>query len=233
MWVASANLIWGGLAISYLLSGLVSLGGAAPGVGRTVETVRDLLGIEEVGFGIPELSLVPIILVGGGLFLFSLILAWGLYRRLSTFYWLTVGVILLGFLALVAVAVSAEKVPVLGLLAGGGCLLLTIAFAFMAYDEFAWESHRLDASVDRDVDGPSALFSRGRRYAGHGMWAKAAAHWSRAVAHNPGHTDYRLALATAYLNLAQPDRAQEHLEAVQQFEPDNARVRELLESLIS
>jgi hypothetical protein len=230
-WVLTANVIWVGLIISYSLSSLASVQVASAGVGRTLGTVRGLLGIEEFGFGIPELPLVPIVLIGGGLFLFSLVVAWGLYRRLTFFYWLTVAVILLGFLLLVSVAVSVENVPMLGILAGGGCLLLTIGFAFMAYDEFAWESHRLDASLDGDVDGASALFSRGRAYAGHGMWAKAGAHWSRAVALNPGHADYRLALATAYINLARPERAQEHLEAAQQVEPKNARVRELLETL--
>lgn len=231
LWVLSANLIWVGLSISYFVSSLVSVGEASPGMGRTLETVRGLLGIEEFGSALPELSLLPIVLVGGGLFLFSLIVAWGLYRRVAFFYWLTVGTILLGLLLLVYVAVSAEKLPVLGLLAGGGCLLLTIGFAFMAYDEFAWESHRLDASVDSDIDGPSALFARGRVYAQHRMWAKAAAHWSRAVALSPSHTDYRLALATAHLNLAEPERAQEHLEVVQELEPQNARARELLEAL--
>jgi tetratricopeptide (TPR) repeat protein len=198
-------------------------------MGHSLETVMGLLGIEWVGVTLPELSLLPIALVGGGLFFFSLVAAWGLYRRKAFFYWLTVGVILFGFLILVFMAVSADKLPVLALLASGGCLLLTICFAFMAYDEYAWERHRLDASVDSDVDGPSALFGRGRVYAQYGMWGKAAAHWSRAVALNPGHADYRLALASAYLNLVQPDRALEHLEAVQRLEPDNTRAQELLE----
>ena len=231
LWVLSANYVWVGLIISYFITSLAASKGTVLGAGPTLETVKGLLGIVGGEYALPELSLLPVALVGGGLFLFSLVVALGLYRRLAFFYWLTVAVILIGFLTLVFVGVSTEKVPVLGLLAGGGCLLLTIGFAFMAYDEYAWERYRLDASVDSDVDGPSALFGRGRVYAQHRMWAKAAAHWSKAVVLSPRHTEYRLALATAYLNLVKPEQVLEHLAAVQKLEPDNARARELLEAL--
>jgi Flp pilus assembly protein TadD len=87
--------------------------------------------------------------------------------------------------------------------------------------------HRLDASVDRDVESHSALYSRGRELAEQGMWAKAAAHWSKAVALSPGHPEYRTTLASAYINLDQPERAWEHLAQAQQIEPNNPRVREL------
>jgi tetratricopeptide (TPR) repeat protein len=233
LWVLSANLFWLALSFSYLLSALRSNLVPASGLGRSLETVMELLGVEGVGSALPGPALLPIALVTGGLFLFSLLVAWGLYRRLAVFYWLTVGVILVGFLLLIYLAVSAEKMPILGLLAGGVCLLLTIAFAFMAHDEYAWESHRLDAFVDSDVDGPSTLFARGRVHARQGMWAKAAAHWSRAVVLNPGHVDYRLALATAYLNLVEPEQARKHLAVVQDLDPDNARAQALLEHLAS
>ena len=84
--------------------------------------------------------------------------------------------------------------------------LLALGFAFMAHDEFAWVERRLDGSVDKDVASHSALYARGRVYAQRRMWAKAAAHWSKAAALSPGHPDYRLALASAYINLdlAQP-----------------------------
>lgn len=106
--------------------------------------------------------------------------------------------------------------------------MLSISFAFMAYDEFAWVKERLSASVDKDISNSSSLYARGREHAERGMWAKAAAHWSKAVALSPGHPDYRLALTSAYLNLGQPERAAEHLHRAQQIEPDHPQIPELL-----
>jgi tetratricopeptide (TPR) repeat protein len=52
-----------------------------------------------------------------------------------------------------------------------------------------------------------------------------------AVAFSPGHPEYRLALATAYINLGQPERAVEHLDKAQEIEPDNRQALDLLASL--
>jgi predicted Zn-dependent protease len=101
----------------------------------------------------------------------------------------------------------------------------------MAYEEYQWLERRLSAALDRDIDSPSSLYARGREHAGQGMWAKAASHWSRAVALSPGHPEYRLSLATAYLHLGRPERAAEHLQAAQRIEPDNPRIQELLEKM--
>ena len=59
------------------------------------------------------------------------------------------------------------------------------------------------------------------------MWAKAAAHWSRAVMMSAGNVDYRLALASACANLGQFDRAREHLAVARQIAPDNPEVHAL------
>jgi tetratricopeptide (TPR) repeat protein len=101
----------------------------------------------------------------------------------------------------------------------------------MAYDEFAWVEQRLDAGVDKDVDSHSALYTRGREHADRGLWAKAAAHWARAVVLSPGHPDYRTALALAYINLDRRQQALEHLDEARRIEPDNPQVHQLLDSL--
>ncbi len=226
IWFALANYFWLGLTSYYLYSGL-----ASPGAESTFNTLGKMLGLEASGAPLLDLPLVPVLLVSGAAFLCSLLVAWGLYVRLRFFYWLTIGLVLLLLLVAVYRAATAETVPLLGLAIQGILVLLAIGFAFMAYDEFAWVERRLDAAVDRDVDSHSALYTRGRAHADRGLWAKAAAHWSRAVALSPGHPDYRLALASAYINLGQPQRAQEHLHEAQRIEPDNAQVRELLASL--
>jgi len=112
-----------------------------------------------------------------------------------------------------------------------GTVILFVAatsFVFMAYDEYAWVERRLAAVVDPDADSHSALYSRGRRYAEQGMWARAEAHWAKAVALSPGHPDYRLALASAYINLGKPEKAVEHLEEARRIEPENPRIAEVL-----
>jgi tetratricopeptide (TPR) repeat protein len=190
-----------------------------------------LLGLDGMGSPLLGLPLAPVLLAGGMAFLFSLIVAWGLYRRLSVFYWLTLAMVLLYPLVVVYRVATAETIPVLGLVIEGLLTLLALGFAFKAHDEFAWVERRLDASVDKDIDSHSALYARGRVYAQQQMWAKAAAHWAKAVALSPGHPDYRLALGSAYVNLEQPERALEHLRKAQEIEPGNPQIRELLGSL--
>jgi tetratricopeptide (TPR) repeat protein len=163
--------------------------------------------------------------------LFSLVVAWGLYRRLRFFYWLTVGLLFLGFMMPVYQAAKAETMPLILLATEVGTLVVALSFAFMAYDEFAWVEERITGSVDRDVSNGSSLYARGREYARCGMWARAAAHWSRAVALSPGQPDYRLALASAYVHLGQPERAREHLDEAGRIEPNHPQIRELLEAL--
>lgn len=227
-WFALANYTWLGVVVYYLFSGVASAADASPRAGSTFKTLGELLGLEGSGTGVVDLPLAPVLLAEGMIFVVSLLVAWGLYRRIRFFYWLTVALLLFSPLTIVYQVVTAESVSLLGVVIQGGIFLWAIGFAFMAYDEFTWVEHRLDATVDRDVESHSALYARGRDHAGQEMWAKAASHWSKAVALSPGHPEYRTALASAYINLGQPERALEHLHKVRQIEPHNPRVRELL-----
>ena len=231
VWIALANYIWLGLTAYYFLSGLSSAADASPRARSAFQTLEGLLGLEGVSAPLLGLPLAPALVVGGMAFLCSLVVAWGLYRRLRTFYWLTLALVLLYPLVLVYRVASAETVPVLGLAIEGFLTLLVLGFVFMAHDEFAWVERRLDASVDKDVGSHSAFYARGRVHAQQGMWAKAAAHWSKAVALSPGHPDYRLALASACINLDEPERAWEHLNQAQEIDPDNPQIQELRRSL--
>jgi tetratricopeptide (TPR) repeat protein len=231
-WFGLANYIWLALFVTYLAAGSSQAIQSAPGLQRTFETLGNWLDVGQAsGLSHQGVPLALMLVAGGAAFLFSLLVAVGLYRRLRFFYWLTIGLILLGLLATLYQAIQAETLPVLLVAIEGVLFLLAISFAFMAYDEFAWVERRLDAAVDKDVDSPSTLYARGRDYAEQGMWAKAAAHWSRAVALSPGHPEYRLALATAYVDLGQPERALEHVQKAQEIEPHNPQVRELLAAL--
>ena len=214
LWVALANYVWLGVAAYYFLSGLSS--------------VARFLGITLPG---SEAGLLPVLLAGCLVFGFSLVVAWGLYRRLRFFYWLTVALLLAGLLYRVYAAAAADTVSLLRLGALGAIFFLALGFAFLAYDEFAWVEDRLSADLDRDVDSPSSLYARGREYADKGMWAKAATHYAKAVALSPGHPEYRVALAAACLNLGQPERAREHLAEAQRIEPSHPQLAELLAAL--
>jgi tetratricopeptide (TPR) repeat protein len=212
-WVMLANLIWLGLFGYYLFSSLSAALAASAGAQRTSQALIALLGLEQPGgYGSPA-PLLPVLLGGGLVFGLSLVVAWRLTRRSRFFYWLTVALILLFPLSVIYRVL----------------FFIALACAFMAYDEFAWIEERLDAGVDRDVESHSALYARGRHYAEQGMWAKAEAHWARAVALAPGHPDYRLALASAYLSLDQPGRALEHLDSARQIEPDHPQLQDLLQ----
>jgi tetratricopeptide (TPR) repeat protein len=229
-WFALANHVWLALTAYYFVADLSSAAGASPGLRSALQVLGGLLGLEGGEVPLAGVPLAPILLAGAAIALFSLVVAWGVYRRLRAFYWLTVVLMLFYPLAIVYQLITAETFPWVALAAEGVVFFLTLSLTFMAYDEFAWVEARLDAGVDKDVDSHSALYARGREHAARGMWAKAIAHWSRAVALSPGHPDYRLALASAYINLDQPERALNHLREAQRIEPDNPHIQKLLES---
>jgi len=228
IWLAVANYAWLTVAGSYFLSCFSCGANASPGTAQTFETLGRLLGIEPSAAPVRDLRWTPVVLAGGVVFLLSLVIAWGLYRRLRFFYWLTVALVLLSPLAFVYWAAVADAVPLWGLLAAGVLFMLAISLAFMAYDEYAWVERRLAAVLDADVDSASSLYARGREVAGQGMWARAAVHWAKAVALSPGHPDYRVALARAYINLGRPEQALDHLRKVQQIEPTYPHLDELI-----
>jgi tetratricopeptide (TPR) repeat protein len=231
VWFALANHVWLALSAYYFLADLASATEASPGMRSALQVLGRLLGLDGGEVPLARMPLAPTLLVGAAISFFSLVVAWGLYRRFRTFYWLTVALILLYPLAIIYRLATAETIPWVGLAIEGLIFVLTLGLTFMAYDEFAWVEERLHAGVDKDVDSHSSLYARGRGHADRGMWAKAAAHWSRAVALSPRHPDYRLALASACINLAQPERAVEHLHEAQRIEPSNPQIEKLLESI--
>ncbi len=228
-WFTLANSLWLGLVVYYLKWRLSSALEASPGAVSTFQLLRALLGLEGDASAAVDLPFVPVLLVGSTAFLLSLIVTVGLYRRVPFFYWLTIAVTLLYPLAIIYRLAQGESFSLWVLILNGIFFLAVLSFAFMAHEEFVWVEKRLAAVVDKDVDSPSSLYARGRRHADQGMWARAAAHWSRAVALSPGHPDYRLALALAYINLGQPERAREHIQAALEIEPGHPQARELLD----
>jgi tetratricopeptide (TPR) repeat protein len=231
IWLGLANYVWLGLFFYYVSSDLPAIVDASPGLSATLQKLADLLGLKAPALDSLVLPTTPVLVGGGVVFMISLIVAACLYYRIRLAYWLTVGLILLGFVFLFYNAMAAEAWQLVRL---AGTLVLFVAatsFVFAAYDEFAWVERRLAAVLDPDADSHSALYSRGRRYADQGMWARALVHWAKAVALNPGHPDYRLALASAYFNLRQPEKAVEHLEQAEQMEPENPQIPRLLKLL--
>jgi len=231
VWFALANYVWLGLSLFYIGSDLPAIVDASPGLAATLEKLADLLGLKVPALDSLVLPPIPVLLAGGAVFAFSLTIAAGLYYRIRLVYWLTVGLILLGSMFLLYNAITAETWQLVRLAVTVVLFLAAISFVFMAYDEFAWVERRLAAVLDSDADSHSALYSRGRRYADQGMWARAMVHWAKAVALNPGHPDYRLALASAYINLGQPEKAVEHVEQARRIEPDNPQIPKVLSQI--
>ena len=231
IWFALANYVWLGLSFYYLGSSLPAMVDASPRLAATLQKVTDLLGLKVPALDSLVLPPVPVLVGGGAVFLLSLIIAASLYYRIRSAYWLTVGLLLLGLIFLFYNAITAETGQLVRLAGALVLFLVTTSFVFAAYDEFAWVERRLAAVLDSDADSHSALYTRGRGYAGQGMWARAVVHLARAVALSPGHPDYRLALASAYINLGQPQKASEHLEQARRIEPDNPQILELLSQI--
>lgn len=227
-WLMQANYAWLGLCFVYLGGSLLSAAEEMSGAMRAAEAVAAFLGVDPAALLGDNLPLLPVLAAAGGAFGLSLAIAVGLYLRSRFVYWLAVGLTLLGLLAVLYQAATAEHLPLLWLL---GALLLsavTMGLVFRASDEYEWRERRLAAVLDPDVNSDSALVARGRQHAAQGMWARAAVHWSRAVALNPSHPGHRLALATAYVNLGQPERAREHAEAAQRLDPADPEATALL-----
>jgi len=231
IWFGLANYVWLGLFLYYLSADLPAIVDASPGLAATLQKLADLLGLKAPALDSLSLPPTPVLLAGGAAFVFSLIIAAGLYYRIRSVYWLTVGLILLGSMFLLYNAITAETWQLVRLGVALVLFLAATSFVFMAYDEFAWVERRLAAVLDSDADSHSALYTRGRKYADQGMWARAVVHWAKAVALSPGHPDYRLALASAYINLGQPEKALEHLKQAQRIEPDNPQTPKLLSQI--
>jgi tetratricopeptide (TPR) repeat protein len=226
-WFALANYVWLGLFVFYLFSRLSSAWEDSVQAQSSLGLVAELLGLEGLSEPLPAWPLIPVLVVSASIFVLSLVVAWGLYRRHRAFYWLSAGLVLLYPLVAIYRVTSTGSSP-WRLLIDGALTVAVMGLVFMAYDEFGRVEERLHAGVDGDVESHSALYARGASYARQGMWAKAAAHWSRAVALSPGHADYRLALAQAYVNLEAPEQAREHLAVVREMEPDHPGLGELL-----
>ena len=212
-WVALANCLWLATAGAYLVACVFPDGGGALGA---LQTLPGLEGLVLPDFDLPLLPLLLITVPG---FCFCLFVAWGLYRRWRAFYWLTMGLVVA--YPLVAIYwLASREMPSWPVLVVQGLLFLgALALTSLAYEEYTWVDERLHADVDRDVDSASALYARGEVYRRQEMWAKAAAHWARAVALSPGHPDYQAALGLAYANLGRPDRAAGHLAQARQIDP--------------
>jgi len=220
-WVGLANYLWLATAGAYLAALLF------PADGGPFGALQGLPGLEGQGLPDLDLALLPLLLITGPAFLFCLLVAWGLYRRWRAFYWLTVGLVVAYPLAAVYWLASWGMPSWTALAVQGLFFLGALALTFMAYEEYAWVEERLHAGVDRNVDSASALYARGEVYRRQGMWAKAAAHWARAVALSPGHPDYQAGLGLAYANLGQTGRAAEHLALALHIEPDHPLAAEL------
>ncbi len=233
IWFSLANYLWMGLSLYYLTSDLPALVDASPRLAATLQKLAELLGLKLPALSSVVLPPAPVLLAGGTAFLFSLTIAAALYYRVRFAYWLTVGLLLAGLLLLFYNAITAETRQIARFAVALAVFLAATSYVFAAYDEFTWVERRLAAVLDSDVDSHSALYTRGRRYADQGMWARAAVHWAKAVALTPGHPDYRLALASAYINLGQPEKAQEHLEEARQIEPNNPQIPELLNKILN
>lgn len=231
IWFSLSNYLWMSLCLYYLTSDLPALVDASPRLAATLQKLAELLGLKLPALSSMVLPPAPVLLAGGMAFVFGLTIAAALYYRVRFAYWLTVGLLLIGLLLLFYNAVTAETRQIARFAVALTVFLVATSYVFAAYDEFAWVERRLAAVLDSDVDSHSALYSRGRKYADQGMWARAAVHWAKAVALAPGHPDYRLALASAYINLGQPEKAQEHLKEAGQIEPDNPQIPELLSKI--
>ena len=231
IWFAVANYIWLGLSLYYLGSDLPAMVSASPRLAATLQKVAELLGLKVPALDAVALPPLPVLLAGGAAFAFSLAVAAGLYYRVRFAYWLTVGLTLLGLIFLTYNAITSETWQLVRLAVALVLFAAATSLVFAAYDEFAWVERRLAAVIDPDADSHSALYARGRRYAEGGMWAGALVHWAKAVVLNPGHPEYRLALASAYINLGQPEKALEHVEQAERIEPDNPQIPELFEQI--
>ena len=227
IWVGLANYVWLGLCFYYLGSDLPAMVGASPRLAATLQKVADLLGLQVPALGGLTLPPIQVLVAGGAAFVSGLAIAAGLYARIRLAYWLTVGLTLLGLMFLFYNAITAGTWQIVRLAVALVLFVAATSFVFAAYDEFAWIERRLAAVLDPEADSPSALYTRGRKYANEGMWARAAVHWAKAVALSPGHPDYRLALASGYVALGQPEKAAEHLAQAQRIEPDNPQIPEL------
>lgn len=120
-----------------------------------------------------------------------------------------------------------ERTPLFGLAQGfssaitgairalqlAGLALAAYFGIFIVPPDFARETVRLRAEVNRKASKASGLFLAGDRYAKRKMWAAAVLNWQRAVALDPTRLLYQLSLAQAYAELNYFDRSLDVLQS--------------------
>ncbi|MBN1993146.1 MAG: hypothetical protein JW953_10615 [Anaerolineae bacterium] len=119
-------------------------------------------------------------------------------------------------------------------MAFGVVMLIAAAQLFITMNlwyDFTFVETRLRLVIDPGVKGHTSFFISGRNYSEKGMWGRAVIHLRRAIAAEPGHPLYHLALIVAYMNIKRYDLAQKALTRAEELEPHSEKIAQLKKEL--
>jgi hypothetical protein len=150
-----------------------------------------------------------------------LFVAWGLWARISLFFYLvllvTIGDVLFGLWGLLRTGFDfANMLNAVGggfAFAGFAINVVTLWLVASAWTDFESRAERILCRVDRDARDAMEQFRRGHLYRKHGMWGLAAAHYGAAMGGMPDSLEFAKNYAIA---LSQTGRDQEALELLRE-----------------
>jgi tetratricopeptide (TPR) repeat protein len=241
---AGSSLAW--LVLSFILLGVASWGegyfaAQLVAIGHlpawlTSTAVRFLVGAALFSpAGLPGESVRfadTFVLVNTALAVLCLIAALGLAFRFRAVY--------LGAFLLAGFVVAGTGAGLLTQLIGWvpalfrlGLVALAVKWLVENAPAFEWETRYYDADVDHDLHTDLDYYSHGLRYYELGMWAKAAAHWKVATQLAASRTQYRVALANAYVKMGYPAAALAEADKALVRDPKDQDLHAFRDSLAS
>lgn len=180
---------------------------------------------------IPIWAMIGIGLGGGVIILYYAVVLAGFYKRWRVIYYFFLLQALLSVPMIICAGIvnGAEEI-ITGIFCGGIGFLLAVVQFFLVMnlsEDFAFNKHRILLRIDPTIHSGPNLLSRGSHYSNQKMWALAALYFHKAAGQMPNNIKAHLALAFAYFNLKQFDKAEVALAEARNIDPHSPLVKEL------
>jgi hypothetical protein len=184
-------------------------------------------------FQAEDASMLGLVITGirdGIIILYYIVVLVGFYKRWPIIYKLYLFQALLNVGIAIVAGIVLGSIGLEGVSIGGCLFLITVVQFFLVMnlgEDFRFDKHRILIKIDPNIYTGPNLLSRGGYYSQRKMWTLAALYFRQAAAQMPGSSKAYLALAFAYFNLKQFDKAELTLAEAKKIDPADPLVKEL------
>ncbi len=204
----------------FLVSMLKSLSSQLPGVQyQQAQIVERNLTILSVVFGIQMVVSVAMVI--------------GTLLRIRVFYRLNIGAGMLSVCSTLITFFLAGARDIISLVVGMAINAIIFYLILNSEDDFIPQRRRVIAPDSVAGRTPIDHYNAGATYQQAGYTALAAKEWRRAVGGSPANPQFRLTLASAYMQMKRIDLAEQEVKETLRFDPTNLRALNLIALILS